>query len=499
MSCPDFRKEVERFDINLFQETHMYPDQEDTVELPHGFSIFSRARNTSDLFNEAWGGVAVVYRASLNVEYRKDLSGPDFMVLQLNELLVYNTYLLPESSQWAGALEKDPCGALAASLSLAYMTQRNILVLGDLNARIIGLLAASRDPPRVTMDDGNVTTRGRWLCQIFNDYDIVFVSGATCFGPASAKHTSFQGSRKTVIDYAACSRGLFSQVKSFRVADRERGYDHAALELSLEIDVGELKRVLNRPRKKRRTETVLPDTTELDRLFIQTLAAADDEERKIRTLYGPVLCVSTPIKVTIHGSCMYPGKISASGGAAAFWGPSARHNSSARVWGIQTSARAELMAALIAIRDAPQTKSLEISTRSQYVIRSIAHEAPVNSVCGWRCLNGDILKRIFDFIRLRAAPIHFNHISTDNSNTNGHLGKAIEMARAACSFPRNYNPVDAPLVSQSVSLTTQPLSNVQKVTADLAANNAGGAEKQTNSVKIPQRPTFPLPHRGRDR
>ncbi|KAF8175070.1 hypothetical protein K438DRAFT_1437302, partial [Mycena galopus ATCC 62051] len=161
------------------------------------------------------------------------------------------------------------------------------------------------------------------------------------------------------------------------------------------------------PRKKRKVDVTLPEDTELDKLFIETLAAGKDEAKKLRALYGPVLFVTTPLKVTIHGSCLNSGKISASAGAAAYWGPSARRNMSARVWGGQTSPRAELVAAWLAIKSAPLFVSLEISTRSEYVIRSITYYASTNDACGWRCSNGDILKRVLGLIKSRSAPIHF--------------------------------------------------------------------------------------------
>ncbi|KAJ6473871.1 hypothetical protein C8R45DRAFT_761138, partial [Mycena sanguinolenta] len=124
-------------------------------------------------------------------------------------------------------------------------------------------------------------------------------------------------------------------------------------------------------------------------------------------LYGPVLFVTTTLKVTIHGSCLNSGRINATAGSAAYWGQNARQNMSARVWGTQTGPRAELLAVWLAIKNAPLFMSLEISTRSEYVIRSIAHYAPTNDACGWRCTNGDILKRILVLIKARTAPLHF--------------------------------------------------------------------------------------------
>ncbi|KAF8210951.1 hypothetical protein K438DRAFT_1454968, partial [Mycena galopus ATCC 62051] len=151
----------------------------------------------------------------------------------------------------------------------------------------------------------------------------------------------------------------------------------------------------------------LPSGTELDRLFIKTLAAGKDEKKKLQALYGPVLFVSSPSKITVHGSCLNSGKISASAGSAAYWGPDAHHNTSGKVWGSQTNAQAELLAALIAIKSAPLLKFLEISTRSEYVICSITYYAPANDVCGWRCANGDILELILRLIKAWTAPIHF--------------------------------------------------------------------------------------------
>ncbi|KAJ7672176.1 hypothetical protein DFH06DRAFT_979714, partial [Mycena polygramma] len=239
---------------------------------------------------------------------------------------------------------------------------------------------------------------------------MVFVSGADSFGPDSGKYTSFQGKivvRRTVIDYVACSRELFSQVKSFAVADRVPGYDHAALKVQLEVDVGNLNRSLEPHRKRRKVDVDLPDDSYLDKLFIQTLAAGKDEEKKRLKLYGPVLDVNTPLKMTIQGTCLNAGKITATAGSSAYSGSESRFNISGRVWGNQTSPRADLMAAFLAIKKAPRSRSLEISTRSEEMIRSLTYYAARNDACGWRCKNGDIQKRILALIKIRTAPIHF--------------------------------------------------------------------------------------------
>ncbi|KAJ6583250.1 hypothetical protein B0H10DRAFT_1765527, partial [Mycena sp. CBHHK59/15] len=67
-------------------------------------------------------------------------------------------------------------------------------------------------------------------------------------------------------------------------------------------------------------------------------------------------------------------------------------NKSARVYGNQTSPRAELLAVILALQSAPTFKSIIIATRSEYAIRSATYYAAKNEACGWRCPNGDLLK-----------------------------------------------------------------------------------------------------------
>ncbi|KAJ7892347.1 hypothetical protein B0H14DRAFT_2254002, partial [Mycena olivaceomarginata] len=151
----------------------------------------------------------------------------------------------------------------------------------------------------------------------------------------------------------------------------------------------------------------LPDETELDRLLIETIAVGKDNSKNALTLLGPVLAITTPTAVTICGFCKNSGKHTAQAGAAAYFDDNSGLNKLVRVWGQQNNARADLVALLLAVQAAPKTKSLVISTRSEYAIRSITNYAYRNDACGWTCVNGDILKSIVGWIRCRTAPIHF--------------------------------------------------------------------------------------------
>ncbi|KAJ6613856.1 hypothetical protein B0H10DRAFT_1951124 [Mycena sp. CBHHK59/15] len=212
------------------------------------------------------------------------------MAIQVGDIVLYNDYILPESTNWAGDLDRDPCLTLASSIALAYAGGFRILIAGDLNARTGSQTPSARDPPRASKDEKPPSSRGRFLFKLCNDYDLVFVSGAECFGPSSGDFTSFQGSRSTVIDYVICSRSLFPAIRSFAVEPREPGFDHAALVVRLEINSNLLAPMdPQRSRKRKREETTLPNHTELDKLLIQTLEAGKDDKGKKPRLYGPAL------------------------------------------------------------------------------------------------------------------------------------------------------------------------------------------------------------------
>ncbi|KAJ7679680.1 hypothetical protein B0H17DRAFT_943971 [Mycena rosella] len=92
-----------------------------------------------------------------------------------------------------------------------------------------------------------------------------------------------------------------------------------------------------------------------------------------------------------------------------YFGPNSRLNQSVRVWGNQNNVRADLVALLLAVQTASRTKSLIVSTRSDYAIRFIKYYSYMNDACGWKCANGDIPKAIISRIQYRTAPIPFIH------------------------------------------------------------------------------------------
>jgi ribonuclease HI len=235
-------------------------------------------------------------------------------------------------------------------------------------------------------------------------------------GINSGEFTSFQGYRKTVINYAICSRSLFPKIVSFNVELQIDDYDHTALPLEVEIDKSLLGALALRTRKRKRDEIVLPDETELDKLLIQTLKAGKDEAKKSLKLYGPVYFNTNPILVTICGVCKNVGKHTASAGSAAIFGPDSNLNRAVRVWGNATNVRADLIALVVALHAAPRTKTLHVSTRSDFAIRSTKYYAFRNDATGWKGTNGDVLKLVIQMIQARSAPVHFIHIKKSESH-----------------------------------------------------------------------------------
>ncbi|KAJ7318286.1 hypothetical protein DFH08DRAFT_819897 [Mycena albidolilacea] len=66
---------------------------------------------------------------------------------------------------------------------------------------------------------------------------------------------------------------------------------------------------------------IIPNATELDRLFIIALNLKLSLEQKLAKLFGPVTATSNPTEVYVDGSCLNNGKENATAGAGIFWGP----------------------------------------------------------------------------------------------------------------------------------------------------------------------------------
>ncbi|KAK7020879.1 hypothetical protein R3P38DRAFT_3197349 [Favolaschia claudopus] len=81
------------------------------------------------------------------------------MTTQIGDIVLFNAYLLPESSDWTCDLERDPCLALAAAIATAYSGGFRIVLMGDLNARTGSGMPSVHDPIRNSKDSSKYFDR----------------------------------------------------------------------------------------------------------------------------------------------------------------------------------------------------------------------------------------------------------------------------------------------------------------------------------------------------
>ncbi|OCH88480.1 ribonuclease H-like protein, partial [Obba rivulosa] len=151
-------------------------------------------------------------------------------------------------------------------------------------------------------------------------------------------------------------------------------------------------------------------------------------EEALAELYGPAYYDGPPMFVYTDGSCLDNGTPSARAGAGVYWGPGAAKNLSARVPGLQTNGRGELLAVVFALLDAELCRPLVICSDSEYVIHSLCHWAPKREATGWDCANSDMLQDAVRLLQLRPAPTVFRWVKAHSGNQ--HNDAADSLAKA---------------------------------------------------------------------
>lgn len=248
------------------------------------------------------------------------------MVLQIGNLIIFNTYILPESTTWHDKIEDNPNDSLAAAIATAYSTNSPILMLGNFNVRTTSLQPYVLNPARKSRDSKS-SPRGNWLLRTFFQYDMILLNGISKFGPQSGKYTSFQGVRRSVIDYGAASKSLLNVISAFTICPRMDKYDHSALIVSLNIKFQELD-INPQPKKRQKKDKALPNVTYLDKLLIKTIEAGHkyNHLEQNRRTFGLVHVETNTIQVGIQGVCTRPGTPASAAAAGVFFGPNSPQN-----------------------------------------------------------------------------------------------------------------------------------------------------------------------------
>ncbi|KZV97665.1 ribonuclease H-like protein, partial [Exidia glandulosa HHB12029] len=124
------------------------------------------------------------------------------------------------------------------------------------------------------------------------------------------------------------------------------------------------------------------------------------------------------VTVYTDGSCTKPEVSLPQAGAGICWGLECRRNMALRVPGRQTSNRAELFAALIAVSNADPDRPLRLYTDSQNTIRMCCHWAASYAMTGWNCANRDLLIPLVWALKRRRTVTRMEWVK-------GHSGNAL--------------------------------------------------------------------------
>lgn len=470
LTHPNFRAYTAHHQILLFQETHLLPDQADTLDIPDNFRLLSRERRIASHLGRQWGGVAALVDRKLPVTLRSDLSGPDLLALDFGDFILLNVYLLPEGSPWQHWSAIHPVEKLASVLDAVALvdSDKPVYMIGDMNGRIGCDAVAPHHPPRHSCDIV-LNTRGRRLLSLVTAHDLTVLNGASQYGIGNDSWTSFQGadglSRRSVIDLCFASPTALPLVTGFQVESPAGWSDHSPLILTLRCPMLGLSRANTSDTAPAFVRPPLPTETPLDRRLIETLHSVPSADERLIKLYGPALLVTEPLKVYTDGSCLGNGSRQPQAGAGVYFGPNHQLNTSARVCGEQTNNRGELFAVLLALSLAPLRRSLCIYTDSKYAIRSVVYWAPAHADCGWDCANSDILKSIQTCIQARPATVHFEYVKGHAGNV--HNEASDNLAKIGARMPLSsavFPPCPPP---QSIS-GHSAVSTGPKVTAGIA-------------------------------
>ncbi|KAJ6618188.1 hypothetical protein B0H10DRAFT_2217956 [Mycena sp. CBHHK59/15] len=125
----------------------------------------------------------------------------------------------------------------------------------------------------------------------------------------------------------AANAAARARIKTFEILDLDEGMsDHAALVIEFKMPAGNLALRAPIPQRSNTTrarpralhvppKVNLPNTSEIDRLFIQVLASKLTPEQKLDKLFGPATVTSNPVEVYIDGSCFNNGRDNATAGS----------------------------------------------------------------------------------------------------------------------------------------------------------------------------------------
>lgn len=435
-------------DIIFLLETWMLKGVELAITPPEGYVIHYASRPDSKDMRKQGGGVACLIRD--NIEHNKNeiLSSPDILVINLSDIRLIGSYILPYTSYYGDWSTIDPEERMYEIISASAAVPRALLWLGDLNARTASK-NTSETWPRLSSDKVSPSARGRRLLDHCTAEELVILNGTAKEASSPGSFTSHQPTGSSVIDYAIANDEATELVTSLMVS-KEPGYlsDHSVITVEIQIMQNSpppLPSIIHRPKHKKPRTTnppqnkiVIPAPVDpltrrpvppsvLDIMLQDAVLKKRSEVELCMELYGEY-CNDEGgcINVWTSGVCGSPQSQRITASAGVYWSHDDPRNTSERTSGKQTKERAELLAVGIAILKADGAKWLRIFSDSQYAARTLCHWAGKQAEMGWKCKNSDIIKWIVKCIKARRCGIYVE-CSNDHEKVQGNI-QARELA-----------------------------------------------------------------------
>ena len=498
LADPDCSKILFAHDVCLLQETHLYDDLEDCLDIPDGFQIYTKNRPYREDMARPGGGVAILARSRLGITIEHHLSAhmPDILVAEAQGVQVICAYVPPSSSPWSNWTQLDPWVATMDTVARCRAAnQLPILFAGDLNARTGHKQSLAHTHLTRTSSDGKADARGNDLLRLCERYDLYIANGTSCEDSSPGNSTSHQPGGTSVIDYFILSTDIESSVATLSVLTSGLEWsDHCPISLSLETpSCPPVSTTIGEHTDARSLIRVTRPPSDLDLMVTGVVQAARSRtlEDDLEDLYGPICWADGPPDV-IYTDGVCSGRPSAGirAGAGVHRNPGDPRNAMLRLPGDQTPDRAKLYAILYAITSSSPKTTLSIHTSSAYAVRSICYWAPARARTGWTCKNGDILRDIAMVIKNRMGRVQLNWVQSHLQNP--HHQAATDLADRAAALD------NAAPVYQCPPYTV--VRGVQKL-------RAGTTEKGRKVMsELPEAPTRPAPspallevHRGTHR
>ena len=251
---PLFIENLYKNDICVLYETWRGSDSK--LALP-GLWDFSLVRQKTKKVGRNSGGVTIFCKESIRKGIKITKSSEGFVWLKLDatffgfdeNVFLCGAYIPPEYSRNAVSQKTDYFEALEDSIT-RYSEQGNVLIMGDLNARIGVDKTQQTDIPVLdniipqdhtqmfarSSCDSNINRYGKKLRQLCQGHDLVVANGRTP-GDQLGNFTCYNNRGASVVDYVICDRPFFKKCKKMKVQAPMFSSAHTPIELILDCKV----------------------------------------------------------------------------------------------------------------------------------------------------------------------------------------------------------------------------------------------------------------------